>query len=462
MTPISSDGSVAPLREDGDEHDSLENVVETKYVCTPTNATDFIAVNSRYLSDDKMKSLSEKVSCLSTRQFAWDNAGVRKSKSPGIVVAIGTEETFAVIDEGSEINCIDHTFAIRNKIAYLPTKCTAYAAGSTNIRLEGETSVNVDTKVVGVKTFITLHLGKMIVVKNLGVDILIGEPGKKDNLIVTFPHKRMVQLRADNGDVIKVPYRNKFEDVNGVHHCKSTVNVVIYPGQSVAVKLPIHLRSLTHAFVVPVNQDKYSWIQPKNMQVNDGSIQIRNDGTEVVRLSRQEHFATLIPCAVVETKDIENGSYVNKIYDLGRSDLSHLTPVLQQENSQDCFLHEISIDPDNILPAAWKQRFLDVCERYTNIITPKPGKYNGFYGRIDNSINFASIPPPSVRAHLPKYSHDMLKIMGEKMDKLEQWGVLSKPEDIGVVPEFVLPSMLVPKPEEGEWRLVTDFTPLNV
>ena len=47
------------------------------------------------------------------------------------------------------------------------------------------------------------------------------------------------------------------------------------------------------------------------------------------------------------------------------------------------------------------------------------------------------------------------------MDRLEEWGVLKKPEDIGIVPEFVLPSMLTPKAEENEWRLVTDFTPLN-
>merc|ERR1711891_108999 len=63
---------------------------------------------------------------------------------------------------------------------------------------------------------------------------------------------------------------------------------------------------------------------------------------------------------------------------------------------------------------------------------------------------------------LPKYSYEMLKIMADKMDKLEDWGVLRKPEDIGVVPEFVVPSMLMPKSEKGEWRLVTDFTPLNI
>ena len=56
----------------------------------------------------------------------------------------------------------------------------------------------------------------------------------------------------------------------------------------------------------------------------------------------------------------------------------------------------------------------------------------------------------------------MLQILADKMDKLEEWGVLRKPEDIGAVPEFVVASMLLPKPEKGEWRLVTDFTPLNI
>ena len=51
----------------------------------------------------------------------------------------------------------------------------------------------------------------------------------------------------------------------------------------------------------------------------------------------------------------------------------------------------------------------------------------------------------------------MMKLLADKMDKLEQWGVLVKPEELGIVPEFVVPSMLTPKPEPGEFRLVTDF-----
>ena len=40
----------------------------------------------------------------------------------------------------------------------------------------------------------------------------------------------------------------------------------------------------------------------------------------------------------------------------------------------------------------------------------------------------------------------MLKTLGEKMDTLESWGVLKRPEDLGIILEFVVPSTLNPKP----------------
>ena len=44
-----------------------------------------------------------------------------------------------------------------------------------------------------------------------------------------------------------------------------------------------------------------------------------------------------------------------------------------------------------------------------------------------------------------------MKTLGQKMDVLESWGVLRKPEDLGIVPEFVVPSMLTPKPEKDQF-----------
>ena len=181
-----------------------------------------------------------------------------------------------------------------------------------------------------------------------------------------------------------------------------------------------------------------------------------------VKLSRLEHFADIIECVDVSTDEITCGANVHKIYDLQRDDLSHLLPPKYEETNPKNHLKEVSVDPDNALSPEWKTKFKYICEEFSHIINPKPGRYNGFYGRVDNSINFSSTPPPSVRARLPKYSYEMLKILGDKMDKLEEWGVLVKPEDIGVVPEFILPSMLMPKSENNEWRLVTDFTALNI
>jgi len=210
---------------------------------------------------------------------------------------------------------------------------------------------------------------------------------------------------------------------------------------------------------------KQPWIKAQNIMLDKNrTVNIRNESERVVSLSKHEHFATLTPCIEVLVDEISDKTYVIKIYNLNRNDLSHLIPHPMDSVNQtdDDYLKVISLDPDNILPASWKKRLFTVCQRFSHLITPRLGKYIGFFGQVDNSINFTSTPPPSTKARLPKYNHKMLRIMADKMDRLEEWGVLRKPEDIGVVPEFVLPSMLTTKSEENEWRLVTDFTLLNI
>ena len=113
------------------------------------------------------------------------------------------------------------------------------------------------------------------------------------------------------------------------------------------------------------------------------------------------------------------------------------------------------------MPTLWKKRFLDLCAQFSEIITPQPGRYNGVFGRVNTDIHFASKPPSNLKTHLPKYSSEMLNTLAEKMDTLETWSVLRKPDEVGIFPEFVVPSMLTPKPEKGQFRLVTDFTSLN-
>ena len=408
-------------------------------------------------------SLINQIRRLEDRKPLWINTGVRKSTSPCILARLGKAPVYMTIDEGSEVNCIDESFAARNAVTFVPTKCRATAAGSTNMILAGQTKEDIVLTFDHNKEKVILFVGKMIVVKNLGVNILLGEPGKRDNAIVTIPHERMVEFSSDKGKRIRVPYTSSQENIPAteVFHCKALKNDTIYSDHTLTIQLPIHMRKNKCVVLTNKNTSQYPGIKSKILPVNNGMVSIKNESAAPIKLSKHEHFADIHTCSNISFHN--EMDKINKVYCLDREDFSHLVPFETKESleTQD-YTNEIVIDPDKILPEHWRNRFMTICREYADIITPKPGKYNGFYGLVDNSINFSNIPPPSVRAHLPKYSHEMLVIMGEKMDQLERWGVLRKPEDLGIVPEFVLASMLQPKPDSGDWRLVTDFTPLNI
>ena len=449
-----------------------DGLVETTIVHNIQTPTNFeLSHDAQYVISDPKMDLAEvqtwisKIQKLESRKSTWINTGVRKSKSPCILAKLEDSPVYTTIDEGSEINCMDEGFAMKNKVKFVPTICKATAAGSTTMDLAGQTHNPISINIPHNNPII-LNLGKMIIVKNLGVDILLGEPGKQDNEIVTIPHKKLVEFTAVDGKRVRLAYSSKYITFeSSTFHCKSTKQETIYPNQSLKISLPIGMRNATEVAVTARNPSLHPWVKCKILPVDlFGTINISNESSVPVKLSKHEHFANINACVDASIDDLKSGDYVRKIYDIGRNDLSHLIPHKEhgEAAADEDGSNEVCIDPDDNLSADWKARFKSICGDFSDIITPRPGKYNGFFGRIDNSINFSSTPPPSVRAHLPKYSYDMLQIMADKMDKLEEWGVLRKPEDVGVVPEFVVASMLRPKAEEGEWRLVTDFTPLNI
>ena len=126
------------------------------------------------------------------------------------------------------------------------------------------------------------------------------------------------------------------------------------------------------------------------------------------------------------------------------------------------FLSQIKVDPDNVLAEADKQLFHSINHQYAHLFTPQPGRYNGRWGYIENKLQFSTPPAPNSRTHIPNYSPSMNLLLAQKMDLLEEWGVLSSPEKLGVAVHFVSPSMLVPKVDSEDYRLVTDFSSLNV
>ena len=83
----------------------------------------------------------------------------------------------------------------------------------------------------------------------------------------------------------------------------------------------------------------------------------------------------------------------------------------------------IKIDPDKQLSNSSRQKFYAIYELYSHLFTNNP--------------------------------------VLNKMDHLIDYGMLIRPESIEIIPKFVSPSKLVPKPEPGENRYIMDFTQLN-
>ena len=383
---------------------------------------------------------------------------VRKEQSPMIAALVGSTTSTCVIDEGSEMNCIDESFAVRAGIIFIPTSCKAKAAGSSTISLAGQTSQDLLLKVQGADTLVTWNLRKAVVVKNLGVDILVGEPGKRDNFILTLPNEKKLETKDNCKNKVKIKYivTKTKNNINYVAKVSQSIET-IYTENIFRMSLPSQFQDGTKVLVTPARSSPFSQLNPTIMLVSEGHIDVDNKTEENILINKKQH--------ILDIRSVEERSFEDDIRKLKKllPSVTRPTSLPPSPTPDKKHLADIQIDPDLQLPHEWRQTFADICEQYVDVFNPHPGCYNDSWGKVDNSINWAgSAPPPSLKACLPTYSHDMLQQVAKLMDDMEDWGILKTPEDMGVIPANVAPSMLLPKPEPGEWRLVTDFSGLNI
>ena len=411
--------------------------------------------------EESCKDLSKYTSSLHDKILRLENdihQKIRKEYSPQLRTMIGDVNADVTVDEGSELNCMDAALAAKCNLKYSPVKLNAVAAGSHTMKILGVVIGDVQLYVCDSKTPVKIKLKDVIVVKNLGSNVLIGEPGKVDNDVITFPRQKLIQLTDIHGGVIKLPYHSRRGPPPQHYQAHQLKNrTTLYPGQEIDIPIPPSMQC--NAVNITMRRD-FSISDPVITNAKKNYVKMKNETDKIVMIPKHSHFADLRTCHVIDSARDLTPDKLRKIYDISRDDWSHLTlpPDIPADTAD--YISDISLDPDKQMPKVWRRRFLDLCKTFSPIITPQPGRYNGAYGRVSTDINFSSAPPSNLKTYLPRYSHEMMKTLGEKMDTLESWGVLRKPEDLGIVPEFVVPSMLHPK-SDGGFRLVTDFTSLN-
>ena len=385
---------------------------------------------------------------LQSSSFPWP--AVQKSKSPRVAGFLNNFATQALIDSGAELNVLDEETAKAAHIGITSSLETAQAANKTPLQIKGQSEKPVYFKCSTAEGCKMLNLGIVLVVQNLGVSCLIGQPGIENNNVICLPKKKIVVLAGGNS-VHHVSYSSKDQ-----HYtlARAPQAATLLPGESIAYSLPTPL-SNQHQVAITPRQQSLKWLHPAMQEVQNGRIRLVNSSESTITVKKHDHIADLRSSRVYEINNLSLTSSLPSPDKFQFRDLAKSRPYSVE------FLKQIKVDPDEILQPEQREKFHDLHRKFAHLFTTQPGKYNGHAGYVENRLQFASPPAPNSRTHIPCYSPSMNKLLAEKMDKLEEWGVLVSPEKVGVAVQFVSPSMLVPKPDSPDYRLVTDFAALN-
>ena len=96
------------------------------------------------------------------------NAVVQKASSPALNIKLNNTSGVAIVDEGSELNCIDESFIKKSGCEMIKTEVGAKDAGNSNIAIGGQTKYPVTIKICGENYQASINLGICLVVKPWG------------------------------------------------------------------------------------------------------------------------------------------------------------------------------------------------------------------------------------------------------------------------------------------------------
>lgn len=365
---------------------------------------------------------------------------VSSEPSPVLITMYQDESVRVTLDSGATTNLVHVTTAKRLNMPILPASQMARQAdGKTLMSTVGEIHVTLTR---GELNF-TLDA---LVVKELDVEILGSMPFMKVNDIAVRPAKYMIVI----GGKTKVFYNEGISHEHKVRRAQSFVlrgpahRTVILPGEFILLETPKDVPSDIICAVEPrFDNASPNWIIPQEIQTVDHTVSLKNVTTEPVIINKNAHVCQIR--SVINVDDIQSNIRNSSICD---------SPVVKSSNTP--YSSTISIDPDNIVSADIKVKCKEIHQKYDHVFNPDIGKYNGASGNIQGNVNMGPTLPPQRKGRLPQYPHEKLVTLQQKMDELESLGVFAKPEDLGIIVEYLNMTFLVPRPD-GDNRLVTSF-----
>ena len=111
-------------------------------------------------------------------------------------------------------------------------------------------------------------------VQNLGTELLLGEPGKKDNNIITIARDKIITITID-GETFSTPYISADVKTKAYHVCRVNESEIVYPGEELKWKPPEQWLQYRALSVSPRSEDKF-WFNPGIYLISSsGEIEIK-------------------------------------------------------------------------------------------------------------------------------------------------------------------------------------------
>ena len=361
---------------------------------------------------------------------------VNTKQSPSMKAYYNAFPVKLTLDSGAEVNMIKASVAQYIGAPITKSKQGALQAdGVTPLQIIGETHIDLS------RNNNVLHL-EALVVNDLDVDVLAGIPFLAFNDISLRPAKHMIMI--NDSDTIYYGVKNTAS--NNVRRTKAfllratPVSQTIWPGEFIEVDIPDEISTDSYVAIEPRFDNPKSprdWPYPDIIEAVGRKVRIANTTNEPQILKKNEHFSQ-----VYQTSSIE-------------SEASMLSSELPKPNIKTTNISSeyVTVDPDNILSDGDRHKFTRAVDEYREVFSDKLTGYNG---KFKATINIGPVQPPQRKGRVPQYSRDKLSELQNKFDELEASGVFRKPEEVGVVVEYLNPSFLVKKPTGGH-RLVTAF-----
>ena len=270
-------------------------------------------------------------------------SNVQKALSPALNVSLNGFDFLAIIDEGSELNCVDSRLINAVDIPIHVSDLGAKSAGNFKMKIMGQTKHDVVVSIMSPKMQGKINLGVCVVIKNLGVDMLIGQPAKIQHEIVTKPHLQRLSFRDIDGVIHDVNTVNRSSNKSLGEVVRSVKQVTLYPGEAFKWILNSPLKMKKRVMFSPRKKWSQLGFAPKVLKISkDAAIEIVNDGDDAIHFNKNDHIGDIREAISFDE------ALISKLYTLDKRDFEK--PVVDQEVMHPgCHMADIAIDPDKIL-----------------------------------------------------------------------------------------------------------------